>query len=305
MNLNIKKLTALSGVSLLAFLSTFQPLTNADAALTAPASYDYSFQYNSSIGAFNYTNPTGSGNTAIPNFLRFDSSGYYNYDHLLSIDGTSNPSNFSFPDGFDIRMKFNRSNTSWTLGYPVISGYYPTDTKIGSDSTVGSVNKLDFTFYNQTNKDYRLMIDFSSTGFNNNYQITYSTGVWYYMVGVFNTVVENSILIPAFSTVTIYRFNSTSTVYFDAWYLQDLGVADSYTQGINDGYDDAYDDGYAAGLGNNPNILLSGFQAMVGILVNFFLLILNLEVFNVSIMSVFSTLALFVGVIWFLKLVRG
>jgi hypothetical protein len=34
-------------------------------------------------------------------------------------------------------------------------------------------------------------------------------------------------------------------------------------------------------------------------------MILNLEVFNVSIMSVFGILALFVGVIWILKIVRG
>jgi hypothetical protein len=44
---------------------------------------------------------------------------------------------------------------------------------------------------------------------------------------------------------------------------------------------------------------------MIGILVNFFLMIVNLEVFGVSILSVFSVIVFFVGIIWFLKILRG
>jgi hypothetical protein len=90
-------------------------------------------------------------------------------------------------------------------------------------------------------------------------------------------------------------------MYLDAWYLKDLGESASWQAGISQGYIDGYDDG----LGNNPNVLLNGFQAMVGILVNFMLLILNLDVFGVSILSVFSIIALFIGFIWILKIIRG
>jgi hypothetical protein len=44
---------------------------------------------------------------------------------------------------------------------------------------------------------------------------------------------------------------------------------------------------------------------MVGILVNFFLMIVNLEVFGVSISSVFAIIVIFVGIIWTLKIIRG
>jgi hypothetical protein len=88
--------------------------------------------------------------------------------------------------------------------------------------------------------------------------------------------------------------------YFDAWYLQDLGVSSSYDAG----YDAGIDIGYGQGQ-DDADLLITGFQAMVGILVNFVLMIVNLEVFGVSILSVFSILALFVGVIWILKIIRG
>jgi hypothetical protein len=89
------------------------------------------------------------------------------------------------------------------------------------------------------------------------------------------------------------------------WYLQDLGVSAAYNAGFDAGEITGYDVGYATGLGNNPNILLNGFQAMVGILVNFFLMIVNLEVFGVSISSVFAIIVIFVGIIWTLKIIRG
>jgi hypothetical protein len=71
------------------------------------------------------------------------------------------------------------------------------------------------------------------------------------------------------------------------------------------GQEIAYDDGYADGLGNNPNILLNGFQAMVGILVNFVLMIVNLSVFNISLLDIFAIIVLFTGIVWVLKLIRG
>ena len=102
-----------------------------------------------------------------------------------------------------------------------------------------------------------------------------------------------------------YYSGTSAQRMLSAWYLKDLGVSTAYEEGFDAGYLDGEIDGYADGLGNNPNVLLNGFQAMVGILVNFMLLILNLNVFGVSILSVFSIVALFVGFIWILKIIRG
>jgi hypothetical protein len=142
-------------------------------------------------------------------------------------------------------------------------------------------------------------------------------GGLYNLIFLANTNNHNLFYIPAFTTLTIDIWTGGNE-YFDAWYLQDLGVSDGYTQGLDVGYDDGYDVGYddgfdadayaigySNGLNNNPNILLNGFQAMVGILVNFALMILNLNVFGVSLLNIFGILALFVGLIWILKIVRG
>jgi hypothetical protein len=119
----------------------------------------------------------------------------------------------------------------------------------------------------------------------------------------------NRIYLPSFTEVRLVIWSEYAE-YFDAWYLLNLGVNPAYAEGYEDGYDfavdgEAYDQGYQDGLRNNPNILLNGFQAMVGILVNFALMILNLNVFGVSLLNIFGILALFVGLIWILKIVRG
>jgi hypothetical protein len=44
---------------------------------------------------------------------------------------------------------------------------------------------------------------------------------------------------------------------------------------------------------------------MVGILVNFVLMIVNLEVLGVSILGIFSIILLFTTIVWVLKLIRG
>ena len=51
--------------------------------------------------------------------------------------------------------------------------------------------------------------------------------------------------------------------------------------------------------------MINGFSAMVGILVNFVLMIANLQVFDISLTSIFAVLVLFTGIVWTLKLIRG
>jgi hypothetical protein len=290
------------GVGLMTYLSTLGQtnLLQTQAALTAPTTYDVNYQYNSSTSRF--TLGTTSVGTTLPTFTRTTDSTYYNYTT------TFNRTDFTqVPDGMEITMTFNRSNTSWASVANLGVVWYSNDTKIGSNNTVGSIaNKVYLQFDNQTNKDYKLFFDQSSKGSEGYFTYEIDDERYYGdSVGsgtiLMSHIVLNRWYLPAYSKVEIYVNASSSSYYFDAWYLQDLGVSASYNQGLDDGEVIGYEDG----LGNNPNILLSGFQAMVGILINMALMVLNLTVFDVSLLSIFSIMALFVGVIWILKLVRG
>jgi hypothetical protein len=303
-----KKLPILLGVITLSYISTlgqFKPVQT-EAALTAPTSYDYAFRSITSGGNnfFIYEDKINTI-TSIPLFTRTTDSTYFNYSHDFLDGQHSNTSNFYLPDGLNVQMTFNRSNTSWTDASPY-SGYYPTDTKIGSDNSVGSItNKVNLKFDNQTNKNYNIIFDFSSTG-NGIFGplITYNLETSYYLSFIQSTTLYK-VLLPAYYNIEVYFSTTAGPRYFDAWYLQDLGVSAAYDAGINDS--DAYSIGFAAGFDaiTAPNTLLNGFQAMVGILVNFFLMIVNLEVFGVSISSVFAIIVIFVGIIWTLKIIRG
>jgi hypothetical protein len=291
------KIFTLLGLFTLVGLTHSLTLKDLNAALSAPASYHLNYQYNSSLTSFALGDSTlGTQNSL--RYIRTTDGAYYNYSVTFTPD--------SFV-GLSITQTFNRSNTSWTSFTAVGNTYYrPTDTKIGSNNTVGTItDKWYMSIQNNTSKDYYFYLDISSTGagrslyqeFNDN---RYSDG-YGSITGLYgqSNLIRN--IVFSYSKFEIGVTNLDSVNYIDAWYLQDLGVSAAYDAG----YEQGDIDGYADGLGNNPNVLLSGFQAMVGILVNFMLMILNLEVFGVSIMSVFGILALFVGVIWILKIVRG
>jgi hypothetical protein len=288
--------TLLSVFTLVGLTYSFT-LKDLNAALTAPASFDINYRYNS-VDDDTFGLGTTSWPTYFPIYTRTADGVYYNYSLTIDNSDTS-----ILPLGLEITMTFNRSNSLW---YSFGDGYLPDNTKIGSDANVGfATNKIYLKFDNQTNKDYLFYLDISS---NSSYSRIYNlrqNGLTTYIHSPLTTSLL-SFIIPAYTDLQFIQNGSiNASQYFDAWYLKDLGQSQSYDIGYFDGYDQGDIDGYADGLGNNPNILLSGFQAMVGILVNFMLMILNLEVFNVSIMSVFGILALFVGVIWILKIVRG
>jgi hypothetical protein len=290
------KIFTLLGVFTLVGLTNSFTLIDLNATLTAPASYNINYSWDSvslrqELGTSSVGGPS-------PAYTRTANGAYYNYSTI--INNSTNPT--ILPLGLEITMTFNRSNTSWTS---VTDGYIPTENKIGSNSSVGSISqKFDFTFNNQTNKDYILWFDSSSTSGEYNLDQRIDTSPFGFYYGQHARVGPTSlskVLLPSYTTLRFWTQTIDSSRYFDAWYLQDLGVTTAYDAG----YEQGDIDGYADGLNNNPNILLSGFQAMVGILVNFMLMIVNLEVFGVSILSVFSILALFVGIIWILKIIRG
>ena len=281
------KIYTLLSVFTLVGLTHSLTLKDLNAALTAPTSYDYSYTYDT---LFTYELNVS------PIFVYYTRTAdgiYYNYT-----------STYELIDGLEITQTFNRSNTSWTFISGSPGGYTPTDTKIGSDGTVGNVKKTIITIDNQTSSNYLFYYDISSSTFPN-YQYNYIFNTSNIFVQLLFNTSMNYFIIPSFESITIERLSSSALHYFDAWYLKDLGVSASYDAGVDAGELIGYDDGYVDGLNNNPNILLNGFQAMVGILVNFVLMIVNLEVFGVSILGIFSIVVLFTGIVWVLKLIRG
>jgi hypothetical protein len=281
MNIKKYKLLALFGVGLITALTTSPTLKDLNAALTAPASWTFKYT-NQDFPGYKIRSTTAVIST--PAYTRTADSTYYNYTNTSTIT-----------TGLTVQHIFNRSNTSW---YDNAGTWIPNDTKIGSNNSVGSIsNKIYMEFDNQTNKNYQLFLDLSSTS---NYSLAFtfrydnsSTN----LVHAPQTTALLSILIPSFSSFEYFVFgNATSAAYFDAWYLQDLGVSAAYDAGVDAGYIQGQDD---------ADLLVTGFQAMVGILVNFALMIANLEVFGISLMGIFAIVVLFAGIVWTLKLIRG
>ena len=283
------KIYSLLSVFTLVGLTHSLTLKDLNAALTVPASYDYSYTYD---GLFTYELNVS------PTFVYYTRTAdgiYYNYS-----------STFELINGLEITQTFNRSNTSWTFISGSPGGYTPTDSKVGSTQSLDG-NRIYLKFDNQTNRDYTLRIDFSDSSGNFSYFLKYSFDTTIFIPNDDETINKSKylgIILPAYSSVE-FKSGIYWSAHLTAWYLKDLCVSDSYDAGVDAGELIGYDDGYADGLGNNPNVLLNGFQAMVGILVNFMLMILNLEVFGVSLINVFSILALFVGIVWILKIIRG
>jgi hypothetical protein len=287
MNIKKYKLLALFGVGLITALTTSPTLKDLNAALTAPASWTFKYT-NQDFPGYKIRSQTAV--VATPAYTRTADGIYYNYTNTSTIT-----------TGLTVQQTFNRSNTTW---YDNAGTWIPNDTKIGSTNGVGTVSdKVYLNFNNQTNKNYYLYIDVSSVAdaHYNFYRIDNNI-----VGGIFQTTELgflftssrlNTLYIPSYSQVQINTTPSVSSQrYIDAWYLLDLGVSDAYDAGVDAGYIQGQDD---------ADLLVTGFQAMVGILVNFALMIANLEVFGISLMGIFAIVVLFAGIVWTLKLIRG
>jgi hypothetical protein len=143
-----KKLPILLGVITLSYISTlgqFKPVQT-EAALTAPTSYTYSYYWNTIENEWAIT---GTTSNSWQIYTRTADGIYYNYTTTRTLT-----------TGLDVTMTFNRSNTNWFSSF---GGYEPGESKIGSDNSVGTISsKIYLNFNNQTNKDYRLFLDFTS-----------------------------------------------------------------------------------------------------------------------------------------------
>jgi hypothetical protein len=306
MKLNKKKISALLGVGLISALS-ITPTLNTEAALTSP-SFTFAYAKGSLVYQLyqnSYFNSIGS-----PTYTRSGTSP--NYDYVSQFDDTDF---YGLPVGMSITLTFNQSTTSWWN--PTASVYIPESSNIGSNVNGFIFDKVRIKIDNQTQKDYLFYFDISSM--NGNLQaLVYLNGQLYW--SLYDAVNFNGadgflerLVVPAYSTLELRSHGSNQTnVLLDAFYLTDIGTANAYAEGYDLGlFDGEYGAGYEAGFEagfdsiNAPNTLLMGFQAMIGILVNFALMILNLNVFGVSLLNIFGILALFVGLIWILKIVRG
>lgn len=294
----MNKLAATFAVGLAAFTTSLIPSKEVSAALTEPASYDYAYKYDAVSQTFLSYGDGSPQYSSIP-FTRTADGAYYNY----SYTGMGGSGQGEWP--FEITMTFNRSTTNWdtTLG-----GYEPYGTTyVGSNSTVGTIdNKVYLKFNNNTFKEYRLWLDFSDSPSTSFAYVIDSNGYGNTELFIYNTdSTYTTLYLSSFSTQEIYFVSTSSSRFFTAWYLEELGVSDAYTNGYNEGNSIGYDDGYGDGLGNNPNILLNGFETVIGIFVNFVLMIATFDIFGVSIMNILLVFVSVIGLVWILKVLRG
>jgi hypothetical protein len=275
-SLSILAITCAVAVPLLLPTAHELPL---QAALTAPASYDYRYWYDGSEYAI-YSPEIAGASTyySTPKYTRTPDSTYYNYS-----------STYEVIDHLQITQTFNRSNTSWTLDGSL---YVPTDTKIGSDNTVGTlIKKMDLSITNNTANDFLFYLDYSSTTATPGFVLVVNSYVLGATYIINRTSLTNTLVIPSSYTVQIYTQSISTALYFDAWYLKNLGVSASW----QDGYD----------LADEGPVLISAVESLIGMFVNFTFILFSLEMFGVSILSIVGVLFGIIAIVWILKTIRG
>jgi hypothetical protein len=214
-----KQLMLVAMLSVGTALTTMGRVKPVAASLTPPSVYDYSYTWNPTDSE-QYLNVNGVD--SIPLYTRTADGIYFNYT-----------STFNVIDGLSVTQTFNRSNTAWQA-----SGifYKPDENKIGSNNAVGTItNKYDFIFQNNTNNNYRLYVDLSSsTSFAYSLILNYtfnSTTVNHF--GSLGSSSFFNFIVPSFAIFRLQANSTSAAAYFDAWYLQDLGISDAYQQGLD------------------------------------------------------------------------
>jgi len=279
--MKLTNLLTVGGLVALIGISSFnQPFKQVDALLTAPANWNFKYT-NEDFPGYKLRNTTSVIST--PAYTRTTDGAYYNYT-----------STFEVITGLEITQTFNRSNTSW---YSTGSDYIPNDTKIGSDNTVGTAQKWSLIYDNQTNKNYRLYWDVSSEA---HYNTLYYVDNVYYDINYFgtNNGSLHSINIPSYTKVQLIASSVSASRYFDAWYLQDLGVSDAYEAGVDDGIIQGEQSADSA-------VLLDAVETVVGIAINFILMIMTFSIFDISLLNIAFVLIAVLGIVWVLKALRG
>jgi hypothetical protein len=211
-----KSLTLVTLLSVGTALTTLGNTKPVAASLTPPTAYDYSYTWNAT-DTEQYLNVNGVD--SIPLYTRTADGVYYNYT-----------STFELIKGLTVTMTFNRSNTAWQSSGAF---YKPDEDKIGSDNTVGAIAfKFDIRISNQTNKNFIFILDHSSSTSGVGYVLSYNN-VLVLSSSNSNTTSLKNYFVPSYTDFQWYYNTTSSTRYFDAWYLQDLGISESYQQGYD------------------------------------------------------------------------
>jgi hypothetical protein len=201
-------------------LTTMGRIKPVAASLTPPASYAYSYTWNAAASE-QYFNANGVN--SIPLYTRTADGIYFDYNSVITV----------IP-GLQITMDFQRSNTAWES-----SGmfYKPDENRIGSNNTVGTItSKFDITINNQTNRQFILFFDTSSTSgeFNIETRVNDLTDGWYYAQNArIGPTTLSKVFIPTYNKIRAFTQTGDAARYFDAWYLQDLGISEAYQQGLD------------------------------------------------------------------------
>lgn len=211
-NRNLMLVTMLSVGTALTTMGRVKPVA---ASLTPPTTYDYSYTWNATASE-QYLNVNGVD--SIPLYTRTADLTYWNYT-----------TTFDVIDGLSVTQTFNRSDTTWQLSG---ASYKPDENRIGT-TVAASVNAIVFNFNNQTNKDYDLYLDISSTPTDRAWNI-YFDNVRYFAYAVpTRTTLTRTIIIKAYTQTKLEVQVNAGSVFFDAWYLKDLGVSQSYQEGLD------------------------------------------------------------------------
>lgn len=302
----MKKYQALSIIGLGVFL-TLTPITSTFASHTNLSTYSFSTISTS----WHRTTSDSISLHPLSVLVNFENDSVYN-NSTLTFDQANFRANWS---GIEFAI-INTSGSYATFRYSayfnfsflsnnrlqIASTFYDS----GSYSTQNNIIDLESTQYHSILMDASFLHDNMESKFNvrignltTSISTPFTSGEWedtdFSLGSTWNTAIRQY---RNGSTLAVSTWTSTSELtnisYGDLSTIDDIYYTNLATWYYNLGQRQA-----------DSSTLIYGFSAMVGILVNFALMILNLSVLGVSLMDVFAVLFLFVGIIWTLKLIRG
>lgn len=210
--------------------------------VTPPTSFDYSYKLQGPSGSdpiWHCYNVSTSGYALISYTRSVNASYGYNYDSgYLNLAG--------FED-LEWRLRFYGSDTAW---FSYGERYLPWYNYIGT-STQLTFSKYTFEFFNMSQYNYLLYLDFtsSSTNFLNvQYYTALSSPPFHFQTILVSDAINlnnNVVMIPAFSTVNMFSASGQTTqVKLDAMYFDKLPITQGMSGYANENYNSGYDDGF-------------------------------------------------------------
>jgi hypothetical protein len=116
---------------------------------------------------------------------------------------------------------------------------------------------------------------------------------------------DNFILVDL-SSLGITLTQNQLDYYYDIYFAlyNNINLDTFFTDGYDSGYSVGFNEGRDDAIDNNFT-LMGLIELMIGVVLSMVGWIINIEIFNISIIGILSTLAVGIGIIWLLKLIRG